>query len=256
MAEQTQTIGKVVQVIGPVLDVEFEPEHLPEIYNAVELEWTDDDGEPHRLVCEVAQHIGRNQVRTIAMDSTDGVQRGMDVHDMGEAISVPVGEAPLGRILNVLGEPVDEAGPVESAERWPIHREPPKFVDLEPKTEIFETGIKVIDLMAPYVKGGKTGLFGGAGVGKTVIIMELIRNIAAEHGGYSVISPEGCAAILWKDQAMAEEAAEALRLTAASRSPRRMKLTTSLRRVSGRMKSGCASMYSSSGSAYLEVRKW
>ncbi len=191
MAEQTQTIGKVVQVIGPVLDVEFEPEHLPEIYNAVELEWTGDDGEPHRLVCEVAQHNGRNQVRTIAMDSTDGVQRGMDVHDMGEAISVPVGEAPLGRILNVLGEPVDEAGPVESAERWPIHREPPKFVDLEPKTEIFETGIKVIDLMAPYVKGGKTGLFGGAGVGKTVIIMELINNIAQEHGGRSVFCGVG-----------------------------------------------------------------
>ncbi len=191
MAEQTQTIGKVVQVIGPVLDVEFEPEQLPEIYNAVELEWTGDDGEPHRLVCEVAQHIGRNQVRTIAMDSTDGVQRGMDVRDTGEAISVPVGEAPLGRILNVLGEPVDEAGPVESAERWPIHREPPKFVDLEPKTEIFETGIKVIDLMAPYVKGGKTGLFGGAGVGKTVIIMELINNIAQEHGGRSVFCGVG-----------------------------------------------------------------
>ncbi len=191
MAEQTQTIGKVVQVIGPVLDVEFDPEHLPEIYNAVQLEWTGDDGEPHRLVCEVAQHIGRNQVRTIAMDSTDGVQRGMDVHDMGEAISVPVGEAPLGRILNVLGEPVDEAGPVEAVERWPIHREPPKFVDLEPKTEIFETGIKVIDLMAPYVKGGKTGLFGGAGVGKTVIIMELINNIAQEHGGRSVFCGVG-----------------------------------------------------------------
>ncbi len=191
MAEQNQTIGRVVQVIGPVLDVEFDPEQLPEIYNAVELEWTGNDGEPHRLVCEVAQHIGRNQVRTIAMDSTDGVQRGMDVRDTGEAISVPVGDAPLGRILNVLGEPVDEAGPVESAERWPIHREPPKFVDLEPKTEIFETGIKVIDLMAPYVKGGKTGLFGGAGVGKTVIIMELINNIAQEHGGRSVFCGVG-----------------------------------------------------------------
>ncbi len=191
MAEQNQTIGRVVQVIGPVLDVEFDPEQLPEIYNAVELEWTGDGGEPHRLVCEVAQHIGRNQVRTIAMDSTDGVQRGMDVRDTGEAISVPVGDAPLGRILNVLGEPVDEAGPVESAERWPIHREPPKFVDLEPKTEIFETGIKVIDLMAPYVKGGKTGLFGGAGVGKTVIIMELINNIAQEHGGRSVFCGVG-----------------------------------------------------------------
>jgi len=191
MAEQTHTIGKVVQVIGPVLDVQFEPEHLPEIYNAVELEWTGDDGESHRLVCEVAQHIGRHQVRAVAMDSTDGVRRGMDVRNTGQAISVPVGEAPLGRILNVLGEPVDEAGPVESAERWPIHRDAPKFVDLEPKTEIFETGIKVIDLMAPYVKGGKTGLFGGAGVGKTVIIMELINNIAQEHGGRSVFCGVG-----------------------------------------------------------------
>jgi len=191
MAEVTQSIGKVVQVIGPVLDVEFEPEHLPEIYNAVELEWTGDDGEAHRLVCEVAQHIGRHQVRAVAMDSTDGVRRGLEVRDTGQAISVPVGEAALGRILNVLGEPVDEAGPVDAAERWPIHRDPPKFVDLEPKTEIFETGIKVIDLIAPYVKGGKTGLFGGAGVGKTVIIMELINNIAQEHGGKSVFCGVG-----------------------------------------------------------------
>jgi F-type H+-transporting ATPase subunit beta len=191
MAESTQTSGKVVQVIGPVLDVEFDPEQLPEIYNALELEWTGDEGESHRLVCEVAQHIGRNQVRAVAMDSTDGVRRGMEVRDTGEAISVPVGEAALGRILNVLGEPVDEAGPVEAKERWPIHREAPKFVDLEPKTEIFETGIKVIDLIAPYVKGGKTGLFGGAGVGKTVIIMELINNIAQEHGGRSVFAGVG-----------------------------------------------------------------
>jgi len=191
MAEAKQSIGKVVQVIGPVLDVQFDPENLPEIYNAVELEWTGDDGDAHRLVCEVAQHIGRHQVRAVAMDSTDGVRRGMDVRDTGQAISVPVGEAALGRILNVLGEPVDEAGPVEVAERWPIHRESPKFVDLEPKTEIFETGIKVIDLIAPYVKGGKTGLFGGAGVGKTVIIMELINNIAQEHGGKSVFCGVG-----------------------------------------------------------------
>jgi F-type H+-transporting ATPase subunit beta len=191
MAEATQSIGKVVQVIGPVLDVQFDPEHLPELYNAVELEWTGDEGEVHHLVCEVAQHIGRHQVRAIAMDSTDGVQRGMEVRDTGQAISVPVGEAALGRILNVLGEPVDEAGPVEAAERWPIHRAAPKFVDLEPKTEIFETGIKVVDLICPYVKGGKTGLFGGAGVGKTVIIMELINNIAQEHGGKSVFCGVG-----------------------------------------------------------------
>ena len=191
MSEATQSIGKVVQVIGPVLDVQFEPENLPELYNAVELEWAGDEGEAHRLVCEVAQHIGRNQVRAVAMDSTDGVMRGMEVRDTGEAISVPVGEAALGRILNVLGEPVDEAGPVDAAERWPIHRDAPKFVDLEPKTEIFETGIKVIDLICPYVKGGKTGLFGGAGVGKTVIIMELINNIAQEHGGKSVFCGVG-----------------------------------------------------------------
>jgi F-type H+-transporting ATPase subunit beta len=191
MAEATQSIGKVVQVIGPVLDVQFPPENLPELYNAVELEWTGDEGEAHRLVCEVAQHMGRNQVRAVAMDSTDGVRRGMEVRDTGQAITVPVGEAALGRILNVLGEPVDEAGPVEATEHWPIHREAPKFVDLEPKTEIFETGIKVIDLICPYVKGGKTGLFGGAGVGKTVIIMELINNIAQEHGGKSVFCGVG-----------------------------------------------------------------
>ena len=191
MAEATQSIGKVVQVIGPVLDVQFAPDNLPELYNAVELEWTGDEGEAHRLVCEVAQHMGRNQVRAVAMDSTDGVRRGMEVRDTGQAITVPVGEAALGRILNVLGEPVDEAGPVEAAEHWPIHRDAPKFVDLEPKTEIFETGIKVIDLICPYVKGGKTGLFGGAGVGKTVIIMELINNIAQEHGGKSVFCGVG-----------------------------------------------------------------
>jgi F-type H+-transporting ATPase subunit beta len=184
-------VGKVVRVIGPVIDAEFDPEDLPEIYNALELEWTDDDGRVHLLVCEVAQHIGRNQVRAVAMDSTDGVSRGMKVVGTGEPITVPVGEAPLGRILNVLGQPVDEMGPVEAKERWSIHRPPPTFENLEPKTEIFETGIKVIDLIAPYVKGGKTGLFGGAGVGKTVIIMELINNIAQEHGGRSVFCGVG-----------------------------------------------------------------
>jgi len=183
-------IGKVVQVIGPVIDAEFEPEHLPEIYNALDLRWSDDEGD-HRLVCEVAQHIGRNQVRAVAMASTDGVARGMDVVDTGQAITTPVGDAALGRILNVLGEPVDELGPVEAKERWPIHRPAPTLENLEPKTEIFETGIKVIDLIAPYVKGGKTGLFGGAGVGKTVIIMELINNIAQEHGGKSVFCGVG-----------------------------------------------------------------
>ncbi len=193
MAEQN--IGKVVQVIGPVLDVEFEPENLPDIYNALRIEVTREGGETRSIVAEVQQHIGRSQVRAVAMSATDGVTRDMDVIDTGAAISVPVGEPALGRILNVLGEPVDEAGPIgeEGVEvvRWPIHRDPPAFDTLEPKTEIFETGIKVVDLLAPYVKGGKTGLFGGAGVGKTVIIMELINNIAMEHGGRSVFCGVG-----------------------------------------------------------------
>ncbi|WP_419167341.1 F0F1 ATP synthase subunit beta [Candidatus Palauibacter sp.] len=184
-------VGRVVQVIGPTIDAVFEPGHLPEIYNALSLSWQDDDGTAHDLVCEVAQHIGRNQVRAVAMDATDGVRRGMDVVDTGHAITTPVGEAALGRILNVLGEPVDEMGPVEASERWPIHRKAPTLQNLESKTEIFITGIKVVDLIAPYVKGGKTGLFGGAGVGKTVIIMELINNIAQEHGGRSVFCGVG-----------------------------------------------------------------
>ena len=184
-------VGRVVQVIGPTIDAEFEPEHLPEIYNALALSWEDDDGTAHDLVCEVAQHIGRNQVRAVAMDATDGVRRGMEVVDTGHPITAPVGEASLGRILNVLGEPVDEMGPVEATDRWPIHRKSPALQNLEPKTEIFVTGIKVVDLIAPYVKGGKTGLFGGAGVGKTVIIMELINNIAQEHGGRSVFCGVG-----------------------------------------------------------------
>ncbi len=185
-------IGKVVQVIGPVLDVEFDPESLPEIYNALTIEGSSESGEAISLTAEVQQHIGRGQVRAVSMSSTDGVSRGMDVVDSGRAIAVPVGEPALGRILNVLGDPVDEAGEIDtSVERWPIHRHPPVFSDLEPKTEIFETGIKVVDLLAPYVKGGKTGLFGGAGVGKTVIIQELINNIAMEHGGRSVFCGVG-----------------------------------------------------------------
>ena len=188
-------IGKVVQVIGPVLDVAFDPEHLPDIYNALSVESSGGNGSDVRLIVEVQQHIGRGMVRAVAMTSTDGVTRGMDVVDTGSAITVPVGPPALGRILNVLGEPVDEQGPVMAedgeVERWPIHRSPPAFHELEPKTEVFETGIKVIDLLAPYVKGGKTGLFGGAGVGKTVIIMELINNIAMEHGGRSVFCGVG-----------------------------------------------------------------
>src|SRR5216117_4138608 len=182
-----QNIGKVVQVIGPVLDVEFEPEQLPELYNAVTVKV-----ESGQLVAEVEQHIGRNQVRAVAMSSTDGVVRGMEVVETGTPITVPVGKPALGRILNVIGEPVDEGPPIpKDAERWPIHRGTPAFVDLEPKTQVFETGIKVIDLIAPFVKGGKIGLFGGAGVGKTVVIQELINNVAKAHGGKSVFCGVG-----------------------------------------------------------------
>src|SRR6187200_1809360 len=188
----TQQIGKVVQVIGPVLDVEFESGHLPELYNALEINATTDSGQVIRVTVEVQQHIGRNQVRAVAMSSTDAVVRGMEVIDTGGPIKVPVGAAALGRILNVLGEPVDngaEIGP--EVERWAIHRAPPDFANLEPKTEVFETGIKVVDLIAPFVKGGKIGLFGGAGVGKTVVIQELINNVAKGHGGRSVFCGVG-----------------------------------------------------------------
>jgi len=185
--ENKHSIGKVVQVIGPVLDVEFEPEQLPELYNAITVKM--DSGQ---LVAEVEQHIGRNQIRAVAMSTTDGIVRGMEVVDTGQPITVPVGKPALGRILNVIGEPVDEGPPIpQDAERWPIHRGSPAFVDLEPKTQVFETGIKVIDLIAPFVKGGKIGLFGGAGVGKTVVIQELINNVAKAHGGKSVFCGVG-----------------------------------------------------------------
>jgi F-type H+/Na+-transporting ATPase subunit beta len=197
-APQTATVpatavGRVVQVIGPVIDAAFESGHMPEIYNALRIRRPAADGaEALDITLEVQQHIGRNQVRAVAMSSTDGVVRGMDIVDTGRAITVPVGVPALGRILNVVGEPVDERGDIpESAERWEIHREAPAFVDLEPRTEILETGIKVLDLIAPYVKGGKIGLFGGAGVGKTVIIQELIHNIAMGHGGRSVFAGVG-----------------------------------------------------------------
>ena len=185
-------MGKVVQVIGPVLDVEFESDHLPELYTALAINGTAPSGMEIRVVAEVQQHIGRNQVRAVAMSSTDSVVRGMDVEDTGAPIKVPVGEAALGRILNVLGEPVDNGPAIPaSVERWPIHRPAPAFATLEPKTEVFETGIKVIDLIAPFVKGGKIGLFGGAGVGKTVVIQELINNVAKGHGGRSVFCGVG-----------------------------------------------------------------
>ena len=186
------SVGKIVQVIGPVIDVEFEADTLPELYNALRIKAIAPDGNEIDVVVEVQQHIGRNQVRTVAMSSTDGVTRGMDVVDTGAAISVPVGAPALGRILNVLGVPVDDGEPIpESALRWPIHRKRPDFTALDPKTEILETGIKVIDLVAPFVKGGKIGLFGGAGVGKTVVIQELINNVAKGHGGKSVFCGVG-----------------------------------------------------------------
>jgi len=190
--EKKANFGKVVQVIGPVLDVEFESEHLPELYNALRIREKTDSGTDIDVVVEVQQHIGRNQVRAVAMSSTDAVVRGMNVEDTGGPITVPVGEAALGRILNVLGNPVDNGPPIpDTVERWPIHRPSPEFADLEPKTEIFETGIKVVDLIAPFVKGGKIGLFGGAGVGKTVVIQELINNVAKGHGGKSVFCGVG-----------------------------------------------------------------
>jgi F-type H+-transporting ATPase subunit beta len=187
----TDVFGKVVQVIGPVLDVEFEPEHMPDLYTALVID-ENISGTHIKVTSEVQQHIGRHQVRAVAMSSTDGVVRQMKVRNTGSPIMVPVGESALGRILNVIGEPADDGPPIPaSVERWPIHRHPPKFVDLEPKTTVFETGIKVIDLLAPFVKGGKIGLFGGAGVGKTVIIQELIHNVQKGHGGRSVFCGVG-----------------------------------------------------------------
>ena len=181
-----QNLGKIVAIRGVVIDAVFEGD-LPAIYNALEISMPNDT----KLVAEVQQHLGDNKVRAIAMDATDGLARGLEVVDTGAPISVPVGEATLGRIFNVLGEPIDEGEPVEAEQRWEIHRKAPAFEDLSPTAEIFETGIKVIDLLAPYVKGGKIGLFGGAGVGKTVLIQELINNIAQQHGGRSVFAGVG-----------------------------------------------------------------
>jgi len=185
-----QNIGKIIRVIGPVVDIEFSPENLPKIYNAVKIQGTNGDFEV-KVTVEVMQHLGDNQVRAVAMSSTDGITRGMEAVDTGAPIAVPVGNEVLGRIFNVLGETVDKGEPVVAKEYWPIHRPAPSFEDQETGTEILETGIKVVDLLAPYSKGGKIGLFGGAGVGKTVLIMELIRNIATEHGGYSVFAGVG-----------------------------------------------------------------
>jgi len=186
--------GKVVQVIGPVVDVEFPQGELPKIYNAIRVEASEDtkSGRPEiRLTLEVAQHLGENRVRSVAMSSTDGLVRGMEVVDTGAPISMPVGRETLGRLINVLGEPVDGKGQVPAKQTRPIHRSAPTLEEQETKTEVLETGIKVVDLLQPYSKGGKVGLFGGAGVGKTVVIMELIHNIATHHGGFSVFAGVG-----------------------------------------------------------------
>jgi F-type H+-transporting ATPase subunit beta len=183
--------GKIVQVIGPVVDIEFEDAILPKILNAISIPRKNIEGKEEVLICEVQQHLGEDKVRTVAMDSTDGLVRGMEANDTGEPISVPVGPETLGRLINVIGNGIDGLGPIQTKMRYPIHRPAPKFKNLSTSTEMFETGIKVIDLLEPYTKGGKTGLFGGAGVGKTVIIQELINNIATHHGGYSVFAGVG-----------------------------------------------------------------
>jgi F-type H+-transporting ATPase subunit beta len=184
--------GKVVRIIGPVIDVEFDEDHLPTILNAVKIQGrSSPDADEIDVVAEVEQHLGENRVRCVAMEPTDGMVRGMEATDLGEPITVPVGRETLGRVMNVIGKPVDQRGPVNTQERWPIHREPPAFEEQSSEVAMFETGIKVIDLLEPYMKGGKTGLFGGAGVGKTVLIMELINNVALKHGGFSVFAGVG-----------------------------------------------------------------
>ena len=178
--------GIVRKVIGPVVDVQFPNGHLPEIYNAIEV-----TVEGRKIVMEAVQHLGQDSVRCISLFSTDGMSRGCQATDTGHPVTMPVGEATLGRMFNVVGEPIDGKGALGDVPRLPIHRQAPAFTDIVPSTEVLETGIKVVDLLAPYAKGGKIGLFGGAGVGKTVLIMELIRNIAYEHGGYSVFAGVG-----------------------------------------------------------------
>ena len=187
----SETKGKIIQVIGPVIDLEFEEGKLPTIYNAIKIPRISTEGVKEDLIAEVQMHLGEDRVRAIAMDSTDGLVRGMEAIDTGSPISVPVGTSTLGRLINVIGDGIDGLGEIKTEKRYPIHRPAPLFKNLSTKSEIFETGIKVIDLIEPYSKGGKTGLFGGAGVGKTVIIQELIHNIAQEHGGYSVFAGVG-----------------------------------------------------------------
>jgi len=189
-ATSSTVTGKIVQIIGATIDAEFPGDHLPEIFNALEVNF-ERDGEAVKLVCEVQQHLGGNRIRAVAMGATDGLVRNADVIDTGAPISVPVGEETLGRVFNLLGDPVDKGEALETKERRPIHAEPPKFDQLSPRTEVFETGIKVVDLLTPYSKGGKTGLFGGAGLGKTVLIQELINNVATKHGGDSCFAGVG-----------------------------------------------------------------
>jgi F-type H+/Na+-transporting ATPase subunit beta len=183
--------GKIIQIIGPVVDIEFEAGHLPKIYNAIRIPRLSVEGKNEDLIVEVQQHLGEDRVRAVAMDSTDGLVRGMDVFDNGKPISVPVGPATLGRLINVIGDGIDGLGEIKAEKRYSIHRPAPLFKNLSTESQMFETGVKVIDLMEPYSKGGKTGLFGGAGVGKTVIIQELIHNIAKQHGGLSVFAGVG-----------------------------------------------------------------
>jgi F-type H+-transporting ATPase subunit beta len=189
-ATPTANVGKIVQVIGPVVDVEFSDGHLPALFNALTVDYTL-NGKPAQLILEVQQHLGEGWVRGVAMSLAEGLKRGNEVKDTGAPISVPVGEGVLGRIFNVLGNPTDERGPVTFTKRYPIHRPAPALVDQDTRSEVLETGIKVIDLICPFTKGGKVGAFGGAGVGKTVVIMELINNIAKVHGGYSVFAGVG-----------------------------------------------------------------
>src|SRR3954452_14076108 len=189
MATATTT-GQIAQVIGSTFDAEFEEGHLPEIFNALTVEG-EEKGVRIRLTGEVQQHLGGNRVRCVALGSTDGLVRGMPVVNTGGPVRVPVGKETLGRVFNLLGDTIDGRGPVPASEQWPIHRDPPLFENLSPKTEVFETGIKVVDLLTPFVRGGKIGLFGGAGLGKTVILTELIARIAKVHSGYAVFAGVG-----------------------------------------------------------------
>ena len=189
-ATTTSNIGQITQVIGSTFDAEFAEDRLPAIYNAVKIE-SDEKGVKINLTGEVQQHLGGGRVRCVALGTTDGLKRGQDCVDLGVPVSVPVGDATLGRVFNLLGNPVDGRGPVETDEHWPIHREAPPLADLSTSTELFETGIKVVDLLTPFVRGGKAGLFGGAGLGKTVILTELIARIASSHGGFSVFAGVG-----------------------------------------------------------------